>query len=136
MTEEPAAPASRRELRDFGLIVGGLFALIFGLAIPLLKHRAIPLWPWIVCIALVAPALFFPEALKFPQLAWTKLGLVLGWVNQRIILSIIFYVILVPTGLIMRICGRDPMARRFDPGAESYRVPARKPPPESMNRPF
>jgi Saxitoxin biosynthesis operon protein SxtJ len=136
LTESRGAPASRKELREFGLIVGGLLAAIFGLALPLLKHHAIPLWPWIVGLVLAVPALLFPPALRGPHFLWMKLGLVLGWINQRIILTIIFYIIVLPTGLIMRAMGRDPMARGFEPERESYRVPSRKAPARSMDRPF
>lgn len=136
MTEGTAESVSRRQLRDFGLIVGGLCAAIFGLALPLLKHRAMPLWPWIIAILLVVPALMFPSVLRGPHFLWTKFGLVLGWINQRIVLTIIFYIIVLPTGLVIRALGRDPMARGFEPDRESYRVPSRKAPARSMDRPF
>lgn len=136
MTERAARPASRKELRDFGLVVGGIFAILFGLGLPLLKHRAFPLWPWAVAAILIAPALAFPAALRGPYFLWTKLGLALGWINQRIVLTIIFYAIVMPIGLAMRLFGRDPMARRFEPGRESYRVASRKAPASSMDRPF
>jgi hypothetical protein len=136
LTEDTAKPVSRKELRDFGLIVGGLLAAIFGLGLPLLKHRAVPLWPWIVGVVLVTAALAFPSALRGPNFLWTKFGLVLGWINQRIVLTIVFYIILLPTGLIMRALGRDPMARGFEPDRESYRVASRQAPARSMDRPF
>lgn len=136
MTDAAAKPVSRRELRDFGLIVGAVCAALFGLLLPLLKHRAFPVWPWVVALMLVTPALVFPTILRGPHFIWTKLGLVLGWINQRIVLTIIFYVILVPIGLLMRGFGRDPMARRFVRDRESYRVPSRTAPARSMDRPF
>ncbi|MGH7907616.1 MAG: SxtJ family membrane protein [Candidatus Binataceae bacterium] len=135
MTDAALAP-SRRELRDFGLIVGGIFAALFGVALPLLKHRAIPAWPWVVCVALVIPALAYPKALGWPHFLWQKLGFALGWINSKIVLTILFYAVLLPTGIIMRALGRDPMARQLDRNLDSYRVPSRKRPPESMDRPF
>lgn len=136
MTERPPKVPSRKELRDFGLIVGGLFAVIFGLVLPLLKHRSVPLWPWIVCLALVAPALAYPAALRWLHYLWLMFGLVLGWINQQIILTIMFYMIVAPTGMIMRLCGRDPMARQFERDRGSYRIPSHKRPASSMDRPF
>ncbi len=135
MTERAAKPASQKELRDFGLVVGGICAGLFGLVLPLLKHRAFPLWPWAAAI-LIAPALAFPSVLRGPWFLWTKLGLVLGWINQRIVLTLIFYVIVMPIGLVMRLFGRDPMARGFEPDRGSYRVESRKAPAASMDRPF
>ena len=136
MTDPSAQAASHKELRDFGLIVGTVCAALFGVILPLVKHRAWPLWPWIAAGVLIAPALAFPAVLRGPYFIWTKLGLALGWINQRIVLAIIFYVIVMPIGLIMRACGRDPMARRFARERESYREPSRNAPARTMDRPF
>jgi cobalamin synthase len=133
---ERTAESSLKELRDFGLIVGGLFAAIFGLLLPILKHRSVPIWPWVVCFALVVAALAWPAALRWPHYLWTRLGLVLGRINQWIILTVVFYMIVVPTGLIMRLCGRDPMSHRFERDRDSYSVPSRGKSPGSMDRPY
>jgi hypothetical protein len=136
LTERAGKTASTKELRDFGLIVGGFCAALFGLLLPLLKHRSFPRWPWAAAAILIAPALIYPALLRGPYFLWTRLGLLLGWINQRIVLTIIFYVIVMPIGLAMRLCRRDPMARKFEPGRESYRVSSRKAPASSMDRPF
>ena len=136
MTEAGVKSASRRELRDFGLIVGAVCAGLFGLLLPFLKHRAFPVWPWVIAVALIGPALAFPSVLRGPHLVWTKFGSALGWINQRIVLTIIFYVVVMPSGLIMRAFGRDPMARKFETERASYRVESRTPAPGSMSRPF
>jgi hypothetical protein len=47
-------------------------------------------------------------------------AVVLGYFVSRAILLIVFYLVLVPTGLIMRTVGRDPMERKWDPQAQSY----------------
>jgi hypothetical protein len=49
-------------------------------------------------------------------------GQALGWVNTRIILGVVFYGLLTPMGLAMRILGKDPLHRQFDPNSDSYRV--------------
>ena len=77
-----------------------------------------------------------PQVLKPVFRAWTALGWVLGWINSRIIMSVVFYVIVTPTGVIMRLFGSDPMGRKFDPSCASYRVPSRQVPTQSMDRPF
>jgi len=136
LTDSGKNPASQRELRDFGLIVGAVCAALFGILFPFLKHRAFPLWPWIVALALVIPALAFPSILRGPHFVWMKFGSALGWINQRIVLTIIFYIIVTPIGLMMRAFGRDPMARGFEANRGSYRVAGRTPPPRSMTRPF
>lgn len=135
MTEK-AAPPTRRELRDFGLLLGAIVAGLFGLVLPFLKHHHYALWPWIVLVVLSAPALLWPTALRPLHFVWIRFGHVLGWVNQRIVLTILFYVVLMPTGFIMRMLGRDPMARRFDRQQPTYRVTSRRASARSMERPF
>jgi hypothetical protein len=51
-------------------------------------------------------------------------------------MGLVFFLVITPTALIMRIMGHDPMARRFDPKAKSYRIPARRPSKTHMERPF
>jgi len=131
-----AAHSDRTELRKFGLVLGVLFAGCFG-AVPLLRHHYPPrLWPWVIAIALWILALLRPSMLSYLYVAWTRLGWVLGWLNTRIILTLIYALLIVPLGGLMRLFGRDRMARRYDPAAASYRVPSRPRPAEDMERPF
>lgn len=131
--ESPKAGAS--ELRAFGLVLGALFAAFFGI-LPLFRHHASPLWPWIVAAALWLTALIWPAALSYLHRGWTRLGLALGWVNTRVILTLLFTLTIVPLGLLMRLFGRDRMARRRDPSRTTYRVPSRRRPDKDMERPF
>jgi len=68
-----------------------------------------------------------PAALKWPSAAWWRLATILGYVNARIILTVAFVLILTPIGLIWRVIGRDPLARRrrrwpgWMPHPERYR---------------
>ncbi|MGH8012886.1 MAG: SxtJ family membrane protein [Candidatus Binataceae bacterium] len=126
---------SRSELRNFGLLLGALFALIFG-ALPLIRGRATPLWPWVVAALLWAGAMLAPASLRLLHRGWTRLGLALGWVNTRVILSLLFALSIIPVGLLMRLLGRDRMGRKFDPALESYRIAANPRANSSMERPF
>ncbi len=127
---------SRTELRTFGLMVGGLVAGIFGLLLPMLRNRAEPIWPWIIGAAFAVPAMVRPELLAAVHRTWTRIGLALGWINNRVILTILFFAVIAPMGLIMRAMGKNPMARRFEPQASTYRVTSRSRSRESMERPF
>lgn len=63
-------------------------------------------------LVLVLGGLVAPRLLKWPSALWWKLTFALGYVNARVILSIAFLVVLTPIGLIWRVIGRDPLARR------------------------
>jgi hypothetical protein len=127
---------SRKELRDFGLITGTLFVLIFGLLFPSLRHRAFPFWPFLLGIWLAGAGLLAPQTLTYPFQLWTRVGMILGWINSRIVLTCVYLLVIVPTGLIVRLLGRDPMAQKFDPTVDTYRVTSRLLSRETLDRTF
>lgn len=126
----------RKGLRDFGLVTGGIIALLFGLFFPWLLTNPFPLWPWIIAGVLGVWGLAAPMSLQPVYRLWMKLGLLLSRITTPIILGIVFYLLIWPMGLAMRTFGRDPMARHLHSDAVSYRVASRKPPKENMERPF
>ena len=133
MTELP--PPDRKELRTFGLMTGGIVAVLFGLLLPWLFSHAFPLWPWIVAGVLGSLGLLAPAALGPVYRLWMKFGHVMGAINTRIILGLLFYVIFTPVGLAMRLFRWDPMRRRKSDGG-SYRVVNHPKSPKHMERPF
>ncbi|HEY2987574.1 MAG TPA: SxtJ family membrane protein [Candidatus Binatia bacterium] len=118
-----------KKLRSFGLTVGGIFALIAFW--PVALRGGEPRW-WIVAVAagLLVPALVFPRSLFWIHKGWMALAHVLGWVNTRIILGAVFYVIVTPIGMLRSWLGKDPMGRKLRPDLDSYRV-VRSPRPAS-----
>jgi multisubunit Na+/H+ antiporter MnhG subunit len=62
--------------------------------------------------------------------AWMAFARALAWVNARVILTVVFYLIVTPVGLARRLLGYDSMGRRLERDASSYRV-AREPRPGS-----
>ncbi len=126
----------RKGLRDFGLVTGGIIAALFGLFFPWLLESQIPVWPWVISGVLAGWALAAPVSLKPVYRGWMKLGLLLSRITTPIILGIVFYLLIWPMGLVMRLFGRDPMARQLDGAAKTYRVTSHKAPKENMERPF
>jgi hypothetical protein len=61
---------------------------------------------------------------------------ILAWINARIILGMMFYVVITPMACIMRLMGRDPMRRRFDVASDSYRTLRKARPATHMWRQF
>ena len=70
--------------------------------------------------ALIVLGLTVPVLLKPVYRVWMALAVVLGFVMTRVILTVVYYLIMTPIGLIMRLLGKDPLHRRLDPGASSY----------------
>lgn len=137
MTNKDRSLVSPRELRSFGLIFGGLVVGLFGLLFPLLAGSLWQkLWPWYLGGGVALLALIWPRGLKPLYLAWMKFGDVAGWVNTRIILFLLFYGLVLPVGLIMKLLGSDPMHRKAAPDAASYRVIPPAVAKNHMERPY
>ena len=77
---------TRKDLRSFGLLVGGVFAVI-GFWPLIRRGEDYRTWALALAVLLIAPALVFPVALKPIHKVWMKLGHVLGWINTRILLG-------------------------------------------------
>jgi hypothetical protein len=130
-----SAAATRAELRNFGLVLGAMFAGFFGL-IPLAIHHRTRIWPWTVAAVLWTTALTLPSALRIIHLGWCRLGLWLGWFNTRVILTLVFGLMIAPLGVVLRFFGRDRVGRRFEPHSKSYRTSSRERPSCTMENPY
>jgi len=113
-------PQTNKQLRSFGLIVGTGFAVIA--LWPLIRGRSLRVWPLVISLLLYGTALIVPRALRSFYRAWMFLGETLGWVNSRIILCIVFFLILVPISFVRRMMGEDPMRRKFEPDSATYKI--------------
>ena len=110
------------ELRNFGLTTGTVVAVLFGLLLPWIWDLGYPRWPWIFFGFLGVWALVAPATLRVVYRVWMRIGLAISKVTTPIILGIVFYLVVMPVGLLMRTIGGDPMHRRFDSSAETYRI--------------
>lgn len=73
---------------------------------------------------------------RYIYIPWIKFGHALGWVNTRIILGLIYFIMITPMGVIMRRFGYNPMARGYDPKINSYRRVIVPKPIQHMEKPF
>lgn len=108
---------AKSELRKFGLTVGGAF-LVLGSISYWRGHELPPRVLWSAGVLLVIPGLLAPTLLGPVQRGWMAFATVLGHVNTRIILTVLFYLVMTPVGLIMRMF-RDPLDRSLDGRSDS-----------------
>ena len=112
---------SKKQLREFGLLIGFGFPLLIGWLIPALMGHEFRAWTlWVGFIGLLF-GMTSPRLLYYPYKFWMKLGLILGWVNSRIILGLVYIIVLLPIAFVMRFIGYDPL-RTKQMGEKTYRV--------------
>jgi len=122
--------------RSFGLVMAAGFTVLTLLN----AWHAGRLWPWtggLAALFLAAP-LLRPAALHPLNLVWLRFGLLLHGVVNPVVMALVFYGTVLPTGLVMRMLGKDLLRLKQQPDADSYWI-VRAPPgpsPETMKDQF
>lgn len=108
----------KKEIRNFGFLVGGVLIAIsiFLLWKELSYYQLI----FAIGISLVLLGFFIPKILKPIYIIWMTFATILGWIMTRVILTILFYFIVTPIGLIARIFGTKFLDLSWQDNAESY----------------
>ena len=109
---------SERDLRKFGLLVGGVLAVL-GLLF-LIRHKAHYPYFLIPGVVLVVSGAMFPRALRTIYIAWMSVAVVLGFVMAHVILTVFFFLVITPIGLLARLFGKDFLGLKLDRQAATY----------------
>jgi hypothetical protein len=135
-TLEARGEVAQGSERGFGVVFAVVFSII-GLW-PLLSGSPVRIWSLLIAAGFLAAAFIAPRLLAPLNRLWFRFGMLLGRIVSPVVMAIIFYVAVLPTGLVMRLLGKDLLRLRFDPEAESYWI-HRDPPgpaPESLKQQF
>ena len=91
--------------RNFGIVFSIVFLII---AIwPILNQNEIRIWSMIISLIFLILGLINSKLLSPLNKAWFKFGLILGSVIAPIVMGIVFFLVVTPTGLIMKVLGKD-----------------------------
>ena len=124
-----------KDLRSFGLLMGGVFAIVA--VWPLVIHgESIRMWASLIAGAFGAMGIIFPKGLEPLHRVWLKIGEKLGWINSRIILSLMFFGMFTPMAFVMGLLGKRPLQLGYDPKANSYRVVKKARSADHVLKPF
>ena len=126
------SPARLKTLRNFGFIMTGALGIIGGLLFWKGKDTSFIFLG--VASLFLAAALAAPKVLAPIERAWLKFGEKISVVMTFVLVTLIFYLVVTPIGVIMRLCGKDLLGTKLDPEMKSYWVPVEVDGPSS--RPF
>ncbi len=125
-----------KQLRSFGVIFFVFFAVILGLG-PIVFSKAPPRgWAVGVGGAFLLVGLVAPRALRSLYQAWMVFGGIMGFINTRIILGLVFFVIITPVSFIRKLLGKDSLGLKYMKDAETYRIPMSNEKNFNMSRQF
>jgi hypothetical protein len=123
-----ASPAKPGSDRSFGIVFAAVFAVI-GL-LPLFTAGYVRAWALAVSAAFLAAAVVRPSVLAPLNRFWLRVGLLLNRIVSPVALFIVYCVAVLPTALVLRALGKDPLRRHLDAQVKSYWI-ERTPPGRS-----
>ena len=109
-----------KQLKNFGFLFASMLVLVFGLTLPHVFGYGRPYWPFYFATALVILSLIAPHQLVILKKTWMKIAVILGKINGFIILGLIFYGMITPYAIILRIFKREPLKTKYVKTKNSY----------------
>jgi len=110
--------SSPRDLRNFGLIVGGIFfilGIVFELRGKSFAHATIA-----IGTILLLGGLLWPKVLTYPHKAWMTLAVIIGFIINTLLLAVFFYIGVSPIAVIVRLTGKRFLDIRFRTTDSTY----------------
>jgi len=104
--------------RSFGVVFSVVFLIISFW--PLFTEGTIRIWAIFIAILFLLISYFKPDALYPLNKIWFKFGLLLGSIVSPIVMGIVFFIIVTPIGIIMRIIGKDLLNKKINNSVKSY----------------
>jgi len=110
--------SAKKKLVNFGLVMAGAFVVV-SLVLILSGSAA---WPYTAGLAgfFLITGLIAPMVLRPVERVWMKFAAVLGFVMTNVLLTLVFFIGVTVTGLVMRLFGKDPLSLKFEKDRESY----------------
>jgi len=119
--------------RSFGVVFSIVFLIVA--LYPLINSESLRIWALVVSIIFFLLAFLAPKILVLPNKLWFKFGLLIGSIVAPIVMAFVYFVTVLPTGLIMRLLGKDLLKQKLDKNAKSYWI-KRSEPMGSMKNQF
>ena len=104
--------------KSFGVVFSIVFLIVA--LYPLINSESLRIGALVVSIIFFLLAFLAPKILVLPNKLWFKFGLLIGSIVAPIVMAFIYFVTVLPTGLIMRLLGKDLLKQKLDKNAKSY----------------
>jgi hypothetical protein len=115
--------------RSFGLVFSVFFLIVA--FVPWVQGYGLRVWAIVASLLFGVAALGFPGILAPFNRLWTKFGMLLHNIVSPVVLAVLFYLVVTPTGVLMRLLGKDVLRLRFDGDATSYWIDRTPPGPDA-----
>ncbi len=116
---------------------GTVFSIVFLIVAlyPLINSENPRSWALVVSVVFFLLGFIAPRLLTLPNRLWFKFGILLGSIIAPIVMALVYFITVLPTGLIMRLLGKDLLKQKLDKNAKSYWI-KRSEPMGSMKNQF
>ena len=114
---------SPRQRNVFGIIWLLFFAIVGGILLKNGSSVLVATLVWGIAMAIPAVGWIVPEFMRVVYVGMAYAAFPIGFVVSFSIMVLVYYLVLTPIGLVLRLCGHDPMNRHFDRSADTYWCP-------------
>jgi hypothetical protein len=119
--------------RNFGLVFFIVFLIVS--TWPLTNEEPVRIWSAIISLVFLILGLMNSKLLTPLNKLWFKFGMILGVIVAPVVMGVVFFIVITPTGFIMRIMGKDLLKKRYDKKKETYWI-KRDQPVRTMKKQF
>lgn len=118
-------PTEQSSPKSFGIVFSIVFLIVA--LYPLINSEVIRVWSFFVSAVLLLLSLVAPNLLSLPNKLWFKFGILLGSIISPVLMALVYFATVLPTGLIMRFLGKDLLKQKLDKNAKSYWIERTEP---------
>jgi Saxitoxin biosynthesis operon protein SxtJ len=111
---------SRKELRVFSLLLVAFGVIVAGALYQRLESDAPAITVLVITSAIGLLGIVLPNCVRLVYVVWMGLAFPVGWIVSHTMMLAVFFLVVTPIGLVMRMCGRDPMQRQINRKAKTY----------------
>lgn len=115
-----SSDSTRKEIRTWSLVIAAILFVVACIQYLVWGHVRTATVFWALCAFFLLFGLVMPRALDPVYKVWLKFAAALAWVNTRLILGLMFYLVFAPIGLLLRVLRVDLIKRRWERDASTY----------------